>query len=70
MDPEDTTLHWCSTKVDRNGNHISGIRAYGNCDPINCPLVSGQKVEEIRSSSRSLKSNNNRKSNTRRRSSK
>ena len=63
-DPEDKTKHWCSTKVDQNGQHISGIGAYGNCGP-NCPLVS----EVIRS--RSPKSNNskNRKT-TRRRSSK
>ena len=63
-DPEDKTKHWCSTKVDQNGQHISGIGAYGNCGP-NCPLVS----EVIRS--RSSKSNNskNRKT-TRRRSSK
>ena len=71
IDPDNSNLNWCSTKIDQNGQHISGIGAYGNCGP-NCPLVSGRqhRVEEIRS--RSLKSNSNNKNrkSTRRRSSK
>ena len=30
---------WCSTKVDRNGNHISGGKNWGVCDDNrNCPI--------------------------------
>ena len=28
---------WCSTKVDSNGNHISGQKLWGVCGP-NCSL--------------------------------
>merc|ERR1711962_556337 len=29
---------WCSTLVDREGNHIGGVGAWGNCDET-CPLL-------------------------------
>ena len=35
-DPDDSSLNWCSTKVDQNGQHITGIGAYGYCSN-GCP---------------------------------
>ena len=35
-DLSDQTKLWCSTKVDANGNHISGSNAYGFCSS-SCP---------------------------------
>ena len=35
-------LPWCSTKVDRNGEHISGQGNWGNCDET-CPLPTDDK---------------------------
>ena len=33
------TQHWCSTKVDTNGNHIDG--QWGDCGEL-CPKVEGK----------------------------
>ncbi len=33
IDPEDSSKRWCSTKVDANGNHLTGQGAYGECGP-------------------------------------
>jgi len=34
--PDDSSQRWCSTKVDSNGNHITGQRNWGYCDS-KCP---------------------------------
>ena len=37
IDPEDSTKHWCSTKVDSSGQHVAGSGEYGTCGP-DCPV--------------------------------
>ena len=32
----DDNKPWCSTRVDKDGNHVSGGNHYGNCGP-ECP---------------------------------
>jgi len=32
IDPEDSSERWCSTKVDSNGNHITGQGNWGHCN--------------------------------------
>ena len=40
---------WCSTKVDANGNHISGGKNWGVCDDQdNCPIPPRYCGEPIR----------------------
>jgi len=34
----DEDVPWCSTKVDADGNHISGKGNWGNCGP-ECPMA-------------------------------
>lgn len=42
---------WCSTKVDADGNHISGGRNWGICDDAqNCPIPPRDCGEPVRSS--------------------
>ena len=36
VDTQDNSKRWCSTKVDRNGNHMVGQNQYGNCNQC-CP---------------------------------
>ena len=36
IDPVDSSQRWCSTKVDSNGNHITGQGNWGHCDS-KCP---------------------------------
>ena len=43
VDPEDSTKFWCSTQVDKNGNHISNIGAYGHCGS-SCPLEGSSRT--------------------------
>ena len=40
---------WCSTKVDRNGNHVSGGKNWGVCDDKqNCPIPPRHCGEPVR----------------------
>ena len=34
----DEDVPWCSTKMDADGNHISGKGNWGNCGP-ECPMA-------------------------------
>ena len=43
IDPEDETKHWCSTKVDSNGNHLIEKNEYGYCSN-NCPIHNGISI--------------------------
>jgi len=36
IDPDDSSQRWCSTKVDSNGNHITGQGNWGHCSS-KCP---------------------------------
>ena len=36
--PDDTGCHWCSTKIDENGNHVNGGGFWGCCNEM-CPIV-------------------------------
>ena len=35
---EQSSTPWCSTGVDKYGNHISNKGLYGNCDSRKCPM--------------------------------
>jgi len=37
VDLEDTSKRWCSTRVDANGEHITGAGEFGHCGP-DCPI--------------------------------
>ena len=37
-------LPWCSTKVDKRGNHIGSKGNWGNCDET-CPLPPDDKIK-------------------------
>ena len=36
VDTQDNSKRWCSTKVDKNRNHMVGQNQYGNCNQF-CP---------------------------------
>ena len=40
---------WCSTKVDADGNHVTGQNKYGFCSP-NCPIHNDGEYYIIRMS--------------------
>jgi hypothetical protein len=37
VDLEDPSKRWCSTRVDANGEHITGAGEFGHCGP-DCPI--------------------------------
>ena len=39
-----SSKRWCSTRVDSNGVHVSGVREYGHCGP-GCPVDCNPKSD-------------------------